>query len=282
MPDRTARQLNEAFDSATEALPALDQIFVANAAVNAAADDYRPAQRVVRNLQKDMRKIDAEIDDLNQRVRFQRTAEDSTRRDALEVRIERLAEERAEIAERIPESWQEKQKVFNELTRAEENARNTFRRAADDAIEAPAAFLAVLRSNEAFYALEDDLAGLREIIATGDPSVAEETVNGVSGMFREVEGASDVRSDLSKVSRALRGTTDREAALASYADAVSAYETQLEWRRDAEGQLTAGIETYVAALGDTIGARQQQRLNREQALYIAACNASHRDLSLNF
>ena len=32
----------------------------------------------------------------------------------------------------------------------------------------------------------------------------------------------------------------------------------------------------------TIGIRQQKRLSRDQALYVASCNAHHRDLSLNF
>ncbi len=282
LPDRTARELTEAFESAEAALAALDEIFVADDAVNAAAGDYRPAQQTVRTLQKDMRKIDAEIDVLRQRIRFLRGDENEARREALGERIAGLREEHEAIEARIPESWEEQQQVFSELTRAEETARNAYRRAADDAVEAPSEFLAVLAGNETFLALEDDLRALREMIASGDPKTAEESVSAVSSQLSAVEGASPVRSDLSKVGRALRGATDREAALESYDEALAEYEAQLEWRRAAEGELADGIRRYVAALNDSIGARQQPRLSREQALYIAGCNASHRDLSLNF
>ncbi|MEO1725340.1 MAG: hypothetical protein AAFR84_23455, partial [Pseudomonadota bacterium] len=55
------------------------------------------------------------------------------------------------------------------------------------------------------------------------------------------------------------------------------------WRLQArEAGLLAAIEEYDAAIQNTIGLRQQSRLPREQALYVAACSADHRDISLNF
>jgi len=44
----------------------------------------------------------------------------------------------------------------------------------------------------------------------------------------------------------------------------------------------SGFSAYIGAITETLGARQQQRLSRDQALYVAACDAAHRDLSLNF
>ena len=63
---------------------------------------------------------------------------------------------------------------------------------------------------------------------------------------------------------------------------MTAYEEQIVWRADAAASLQPGLETYLGAISGTLGARQQQKLSREQALYIAGCNAGHRDLSLNF
>jgi len=42
------------------------------------------------------------------------------------------------------------------------------------------------------------------------------------------------------------------------------------------------VQAYDAAISGTIGLRQQPRLPREQALFIANCNSKHRDISLNF
>ena len=65
-------------------------------------------------------------------------------------------------------------------------------------------------------------------------------------------------------------------------DAVAAFEEQTVWRAAAAADVKPGIEAYLAAIADNVGARQQDRLSREQALYIAGCNAGHRDLSLHF
>jgi hypothetical protein len=67
----------------------------------------------------------------------------------------------------------------------------------------------------------------------------------------------------------------------AYEEAVQAYESQTVWRAEAQS-LEPGVAAYVGAITETLGARQQNSLSRDQALYLASCSASHRDLSLNF
>ena len=43
-----------------------------------------------------------------------------------------------------------------------------------------------------------------------------------------------------------------------------------------------GHEDYVATLTPTLGVRQQPRLSRDQALYLAGCKARHESLELHF
>jgi len=42
------------------------------------------------------------------------------------------------------------------------------------------------------------------------------------------------------------------------------------------------LATYEAAIRETIGLRQQERLPRDQALLVAGCSSGHRDISLSF
>ena len=283
LPKRLASDLSGAFDSADKALPALDEIFQAEAAVNAAAPEYRPFWQTVRNLQKDMRKLEEQAENLRKTIRFLRNAEDTTRRDALEVRVAKLEAQRDAVEATIPAEWEDQHTTFTTLVNAEDKARNIYRRAADDAVEAPMEFLAVIDANEAFFALEAELTALEQVIATGEPAAAEEAVNNLANQFGSVEGAGDIRSALSKVRRSMRASSlDRVQAAEDYADAVQSFGEQVIWRRAAEGEIRAGVRAYMEALSDTIGSRQQTRLTREQALDIAACSASHRDISLNF
>jgi len=283
LPPKLAKDLSGGFDSAETAITALSDAFVTNDAVVAATPDYRPQLTLVRTLQKQMRKLDEEAEVLSKQANFLNDESEADRRAELEAQIEELHAERDAIAAQVPASWEGAYGTFKALVGAEDKARATYRRAGDGAYETAAEFLAVLDANEAFFALETDLNGLEGIIADGERQAAEDAVDAASKAFGAVEGAGDVRSALSKAKRSLRdGKEDREKAGAEWSKAVAAFAEQAVWRKAAGGDLKAGLQTYVAAISDTIGSRQQPRLSREQALYIAKCDAAHRDISLNF
>jgi hypothetical protein len=42
------------------------------------------------------------------------------------------------------------------------------------------------------------------------------------------------------------------------------------------------INNHLPVLSDNIGLRLQQKLTKEQAIYVSRCNSVHRDISLNF
>ena len=82
--------------------------------------------------------------------------------------------------------------------------------------------------------------------------------------------------------RALRARSfDRDEALAEYEAALEEYEAQKEWRAEAE-PLKPEIAAYVEGVRRTLGARSGDRLTEDQALFLASCTASHRNLSLYF
>lgn len=283
LPQSIADDLSGAFDSAAAAMPMLDTITDTENAVSGATAEYRPVQRVVRNLEKRVRKIDSEIEKLRKAGRFLDPAEDAARIDSIGTRTAALEEEKTEILAQIPDSWGEVHDTFAALTKAESTARNTYRRAADGAVEPVMEFLEILEANEAFAALQADLTGLQDIIANAEPEQAEEAVDAVAKLFNRVAGARDVASPLSKAKRSLRpNRLDREAAADEYAKSVAAYQEQLVWRAAASETVKADLEAYLGAIAESVGSRQQPRLSRDQALYLASCNAVHKDLSLNF
>ena len=283
LPSKMSKNLTGAFDSSESALTAIDDAFAAAASVEAASDTYRPQLRIVRNIEKRMRKVDEEIAEVKKQINFLNSAEEADQKAELEAHVEELEADKGLIASEIPDSWEEVYGTFNTLVGAEQKARVTYRRAGDGSVEPVIAFLGELEANEAFFALEDELTALEAVIADGDRQVAEDTVKALSSSFGAVAGADKVRSALSKARRSLReGKEDREKAAESYVKAVEEFADQTVWRRTAEGDIRTGLQTYLAAMSDTVGSRQQPRLSREQALYLASCGAAHRDISLNF
>ncbi len=284
LPKGMQRDLTKSFETAEGALVSLREAFDAEKAVEAAADEYRPQQVFVRRIEKQVRKINEEVEDLDTRIARLRRDAQVEARERLEKRRDEMRAEIAVLQEEIPETWKPVHDNFAKLTTIEQRARNTYQRQSDDAWDAPTEVLAVLDGNEAFTALEAPLRDLRAFIETTPMEDAHETVNELSKAFGDVEGADDVKSALSDARRALRDkrNPDREKALEAYDEAVEAYDAQVAWRRDAEAQLRAPLTAYRDAIRDTLGMRSQDDLTREQGLYLAKCNAVHRDISLNF
>jgi len=105
----------------------------------------------------------------------------------------------------------------------------------------------------------------------------------LANRFGDVDGASKIKSAISKARSALKSRSpDKEKALASFDKAVEEYDEAIAWRTAAAESLNEPLANYQNSLKPTLGIRQQQRLTREQALYVARCNAEHRDISLSF
>ena len=67
-----------------------------------------------------------------------------------------------------------------------------------------------------------------------------------------------------------------------YDKAVVIFNEDKLWRLEAESKLRTALTGYLKVIANNIGARQQTKISRDQGLFLAKCNAGHRDLSLNF
>ncbi|MCP5036274.1 MAG: TRAP transporter large permease subunit [Rhodobacteraceae bacterium] len=283
LPDDLADGLRDGFTAATTAVSELDAVFAAETAVAGAADDYRPQLRIVRRIEKNIRQTEEQAKELSVLIGRMRDASQAEARAEMESELAGLEAEIERLRGTIPQSWEGVYANFSELTSAENKARSTYRRNADTSFVGPAEVLAVLGSNDAFATLETPLREMRTKIEILPEGEALALVEALEKQFRNVEGAGDVKKWLGKARRALKGNSpDREKALDEYEKAVAAYEEQAAWRGPAAAELSSGLNAYLDTLRGTLGLRMQQRFNRDQALYMARCNADHRDISLHF
>lgn len=281
LPDNLSRDFAGAFDAAEDAIAALDEVWTHNAEVEAAAPEFRPKLRAVRDLEREIRDLERQSEEIREAIRFLDLEESPDRIAVGEARRAEIAEEIAVVKSKIPGTWKQTYSDFSALLNAESRARTTYRRNADASVEPVREFLAVLDGNEAFLALKEQLAGLEQAIQTADAQAAEDALKEAGSAFNSVTGARSVGSVLSRARREMR-SGDREAALAEWRAAMAAFEEQATWRAAAKERLKPGLEAYLDEMSDTLGARQNERLTRAQALYIARCSAAHRDLSLYF
>jgi len=285
LPKSVQNDLKKSFDAAENAFPALDAAFAATAAIETAAETYRPLHISVRAIQRDIAKHVAKIEELEDRLELlnQNNGEQLHEAEELENEIERLKIEQAALEAEIPENWEPDHKAFTKVLGAEKKARLAYRRTVDTAYEAIAVLQATLRDTDALAALAGDIEGLADPISNLDPKEAEEVIKEVEARIGAVAEAGSIRSAVSKARRALRGKSpDKEKALERLQDALKVYADELAWRQEAQSKLGDKLDEYEAAIRNTIGLRLLARLPRDVALDVAACQSSHKDISLYF
>jgi tripartite ATP-independent transporter DctM subunit len=283
LPDDMAREIRSAAADAAGFAPAMALIPEKAAAVQAAAVEYRPKQQVVRNLEKQIRILEGDLAEIGTELGRVREAASEERVIVLEARRATIQGQISDLRARIPETWDPVHDAFKALTDDEERARLAARRIGDGTYEKVAKVAAVLRGSEAFDVLAAPLRSLRADVESGDPVATAAALDALAAQFRDIEGAGDIRSDLGAARRVLERTPDNRAdALREYDAALAEYEAQAAWRNTAEAAILPALQAFLDDTRATMGVRFEPRLSREQAVFLAACNANHRSLTLSF
>ena len=281
LPKKLAKSVEASFEHADNSIGLLAD---ANASANVVAEgaaDFRPLHEQMRDIRISTLSIDMKIEE--EQTLFDRLDNDSPDRDRLMQHIEALNAEREAIQAATPENWEQARADFTELQLAERKQRVEFRKASDQGYLPIVKLQNTLAATESLKALNDEFEMLRGLIETGEDKATIEALAASSKRFGEVEGASAIKSDISKARKALRAKKpSKEKALKALEDAEEEFRSEMQWRETAQAAMGTQIASYEETIRSTIGIRQQSRLTKQQALYVAACDADHRDISLNF
>jgi tripartite ATP-independent transporter DctM subunit len=284
LPDEYQERLGESYKQASSSFDLIEAVRVAEQELEDYSPGYRPQHILVRGIEKKIRKLGAEIEDLEQqrqRISFSDNP-DQARIDTILADIAELEIAQKELALEIPDTWKNARARFVELAKAEKSARRKYRQNVDESY-------GVITLVQTMISETDDLAGLQGQIETLIELVrqapAGESLDAVKVFSNEVDKLAEthrISSKLSRAKRALRGNNpDQDKALDNLMQAAEILQSEIDWRQRA-GDLATELAEYDAAIANTIGMRMQQRLTGDQAESIATCLAVHKDLTLHF
>jgi tripartite ATP-independent transporter DctM subunit len=282
LTDDLQRDFKRGLDRADQVFERVAAVNTTAAAVEAATPGYRPLHVEVRALERDMRRYREHIKDLTTQLQRNRQLTEPERQELRET-IDRETAAIKELEAKIPANWDADHKAFVELQKAETNARRQYRRTVDQAYEPVKELRAIVAGADALQALRANIEGLESVIGAEDNEAAGEKIREVSRAVGDVEGTRAITRHLNRARRALRGRSpDPNEAREELAKALAEHDSDIAWRSRAARDLNPGLDAYDGVIRGTIGLRQLDKLPREQALYVAACQSSHRDISLSF
>jgi tripartite ATP-independent transporter DctM subunit len=282
LPKNTAREFTKGLEEAENVFARVDAVKKAAAAVKAATPAYRPLHVKVRAMQADIRRQEEHVRALRTRLSRAYDATDEER--ALqEARITEETKSVEKLKAQIPADWKARHEAFTKLIKAETNARRQYRRTADNAYEPILELKRTIDDTKKLAALRNRIAALAGRIGGAENAVVADEMKEVSSALGDVEGANNIRSAVNKARRAIRGRTPKpDEARKQIQAALDAHAAEMAWRERAVRELKPELDRIEARIRGTIGLRQQPRLPREPALFVAACSSGHRDVSLSF
>lgn len=287
LPKNLGNELSEAFSLAAGTFDLVAEVRAAQVAVDERAVQYRPLHEQMRRLQRELRKIDKELDaserDVSRMSRRETAVPDLIA--AKNIRADKLKGERADLLAQMPAQWDTEREAFTVILDKHRKLLSKYRRTVDDAYEPVVKVRRQIEQLSKLKALAPQFDALAETIRDDDPGRASERIKSVEQAVGKIDGASDIRSQLSKARREFRGEPTgnfRENAQQFLSQAQQRFSAQVAWRARGASDLAAGLVAYDMAIADNIGLRQQTRLSVEQAETVASCQSHHRDLTLNF
>lgn len=281
LPDKLGKSVMESFEHASNSINLLAEANNSEQTVIDNTAAFRPLHEQVRDIRTKTTRLDTEIEELD--TRLNRLDDDSDERSHLMQEIEALTAERETAQATTPAEWDAARSDFTDLQLAERKQRTEFRRAADKGYQPIVELQKTLAAVPALKALSGEFDSLRELITNSGGDATIDELAAASKRFGDVEGASKIKSEISKARKALRAKNpDPEKAVEAILAAEEEYQSELQWREQAQAEIGSQVAEYEATIRSSIGVRQQTRLTKDQALYVAACDAGHRDISLNF
>ncbi|WP_162652012.1 TRAP transporter large permease subunit [Lentilitoribacter sp. Alg239-R112] len=282
LPSGMSKDLAKSFDSAEQSFALLDGAIAAEQVVLDASDAYRPDHHFVREVERDIRRLETHKAELE--TELSRLPEGSEKRAvAINQKLENIDKDITELTAKIPSDWEGKFETYSKLRKTVTSERGKFYRASQEGYEPVVEMMNVLNSTDAFNELKDELYAASAQIEDNQPVDMVEPLAALAKKFGDVAGADKVKSAISKARRAIKARKpNKEKALKEIAKAVKLYDEQIEWRKAGVTNILPKLGEYEQSIRHNIGIRQQPKLTREQALSVAGCLSDHRDISLNF
>ena len=275
LPPRMAERIKGVTESVSAVFGQVEAIRAAETDLDKASADYRRIHGVVRQIERDIRRLNRKKEELARDIRSGRNRA-ATRMAEIEAGIESLKAD-------IPAEWEDSHKAYQGVQAVLTREQVAYRRNVDGAYNDLAETIAVIAEVDAFAALEARVRGLAYIadIDTFNAS-AERAVRDATKEMNAVAGGDAIAGSLSDAAKALRGQRfDPENARKHIREAIAEFERDLAGRR-AAATLLPELKAYEQFIRGSVGIRQQERLTGEQASAISGCLARHRDISLNF
>ncbi len=278
LPTEKKELLNQHFTLVSTALELIPKVKDTRTNLEEYSKSYYQVHLDVRKIQSQVLNNKKKIKSLEDDVRIIEN-NDPVKASELRNEIERFKLDIISLEKTIPNNWASLNNDYQEKYASYAQLLNDYYKNADDGYKILKDLKIEIentKSVESLISIADNiLLNLDKLESTQ-----------ISAKLDELLNKSDATPNIGQVSDLVYEATTKPDDLPKVKlllEEVKSYlDENIKWKKIASTNLISHLEVYDNNIKDSIGIRSQDRLNKDQAIDVAKCNANHKNIALRF
>jgi len=278
LPTEKKELLNQHFTLVSTALELIPKVKDTRTNLEEYSKSYYQVHLDVRKIQSQVLNIKKKIKSLEDDVRIIEN-NDPVKANELRNEIERFKLDIISLEKTIPNNWTSLNNDYQEKHASYAQLLNDYYKNADDGYKILKDLKIEIentKSVESLISIADNI--LLNLDKLESPQI--------STKLDELLNKSDATPNIGQVSDLVYEATTKPDDLPKVKlllEEVKSYlDENIKWKKIASINLISHLEVYDNNIKDSIGIRSQDRLNKDQAIDVAKCNAHHKNIALRF
>ena len=279
IPESQSKKISDMISGIGSSKNLIDEVKISESNFNDYSINYKPLHTKVRRLEKDIYKKLNKIEKIKKEIRLEI---DPTEIEKLDSEILDYQNEIEKIKMTIPSNWESENSEFNNILNEYNKTKLKYNKTVDNSFNELIEFIEIFKNLEDLFLIEDSFDKIFNKIEKEDENISDQ-LKEFERKFNKFNQVSNIKKPIKNARKLLKKNYDKKSeALELIMESKLIYEKEIFWRLKAKDIL---LEDFIllSKLGEeTFGLRKQDSLNKEQAVYLARCKASHEDISLYF
>ena len=266
----------KSIDDVNKGLGHLNQAFKIEEEINKKAVDYEPQLLFVRNIEKDIRILEKESKEIKTLIsRLEKNQEDEKKLLQNDLIAKKTIIDN--YKSQIPSDWPNKYKDFQSLIKKEKIERSKYRRLMDGSYNEIFKLYTIINLKDTFSMFDSRFKNISAKLEVNNPKQLIDEIKLFTKELNKIPDNRSIISSLNKVNRNLKKKkTDYLKVKKDFEKAYNLYIQKNNKLKLVDDKIVSELENYLNIVSTSIGVRQQSKLPRELALYLADCRPSHK------
>ena len=279
LPESQNKKLSNMINNISLSKNLIEEVKLSRKDFNDYSINYKPLHTKVRNIEKNIFKKLSKIEKIKKEIRLETETEEIQH---LENKIMKLENEIVIIKNTIPSNWKEENENFNTILNRFNKTKLNYNKSVDGSYNDLQNFIEIFKSAENFSFLENNYEDLINSINNEDEEISE-MIKDFERLFNPFKDTSSIKKLLKKARKLLKKNFDKKIeALDLINESKKIFIIEKNWRLKGNKLVLNDLIELSKTGSETFGLRKQDKLNKEQAIYLASCKSVHEDISLYF